>query len=127
MTLFDNVFATYVRVYEQGYVHVEWEGTVCMYIRIQEYRLYIDHDVSMTCTLQQVRILEIQMKEREEELERIKKERKNEVARLLDEIRHLRDSYEVKMKEYQELFDLKIKLDKEIETYRKLLEGEETR
>ena len=100
-----------------------------MYVHtyIQEYRLYIDQDVCMMCTLQQVRILEIQMKEREEELERIKKERKNEVARLLDEIRHLRDSYEVKMKEYQELFDLKIKLDKEIETYRKLLEGEETR
>ena len=33
MTLFDNVFATYVRVYKQGYVHVEWEGTVCTYIR----------------------------------------------------------------------------------------------
>ena len=90
-------------------------------------RLYIDHHVCIACSLQQVRILESQMKEREEELERIKRERKNEVARLLDEIRRLRDSYEVKMKEYQELFDLKIKLDKEIETYRKLLEGEETR
>jgi lamin B len=71
--------------------------------------------------------LEVHLKQQTEELDRIRREKKEEIGKLLEQIRKLRESYEVKMREYQELFDLKIKLDKEIEKYRKLLEGEEHR
>ena len=50
-----------------------------------------------------------------------------EVARLSEELRTLRDNYELKIREYEELMDLKIQLDQEIATYRALLQEEETR
>ena len=43
------------------------------------------------------------------------------------ELRQLRESYEVKIKEYEELMDLRVQLDQEIATYRALLHEEETR
>ena len=43
------------------------------------------------------------------------------------ELRQLRESYEVKIKEYEELMDIRIQLDQEITTYRALLHEEETR
>ena len=50
-----------------------------------------------------------------------------EVARLSEELRSLRDSYEAKIRDYEELMDVKIQLDQEIATYRALLQEEETR
>ena len=51
----------------------------------------------------------------------------DEVARLVAELRELRQSYEIKIKEYEELMDIRIHLDQEIATYRALLHEEETR
>lgn len=46
---------------------------------------------------------------------------------MVAELRQLRESYEVKIKEYEELMDIRIQLDQEIATYRALLHEEETR
>ena len=71
--------------------------------------------------------LERQWKEKEGELAQLKLDWKSETDRLRDELISLQASYEQKIKAYKDLFDLKIKLDQELETYRQLLEAEESR
>uniref|UniRef100_A0AAU8KYU2 Lamin B n=1 Tax=Halisarca dujardinii TaxID=2583056 RepID=A0AAU8KYU2_HALDU len=71
--------------------------------------------------------LKHQLRHQAEDLDKIKEDRKDEVRRLVDQQQDLRDRQDGKMKEFKHLFDLKIKLDKETERYRKLLEGEENR
>lgn len=75
----------------------------------------------------QIERLDSQLRAKDEELARLRQLHSEEVARLSEELRSLRDSYETKIQEYEELMDIKIQLDQEIATYRALLQEEETR
>ena len=75
----------------------------------------------------QIERLDGQLRGKDEELARLRQLHSEEVARLSEELRSLRDSYEAKIREYEELMDIKIQLDQEIATYRALLQEEETR
>ena len=66
--------------------------------------------------------LERQWKEKETELVQLRQDAKSETDYLQDELLSMRASYEEKMKAYRDLFDLKIKLDQELETYHQILE-----
>lgn len=46
---------------------------------------------------------------------------------MMDELRALRENYDIQMREYEVLMDLKVQLDQEIATYRALLQEEESR
>ena len=67
------------------------------------------------------------LRAKEEELITARQSHTEEVSHLVAELRELGESYEVKIREYEELMDLRIQLDQEIATYRALLHEEETR
>ena len=67
------------------------------------------------------------MRQKEDLLGKQQQQHNGEVSRLTEELRALRDSYEEKMREYEELLDIRVRLEQEITTLSALLREEEIR
>ena len=71
--------------------------------------------------------LENSLRARDDELSVERTKHQNSVTLYVSQLRELRIEYDQKIKEYENLMDIKVALDQEIATYRSLLEEEEDR
>ena len=67
------------------------------------------------------------IKDLEKQLRKEQDDHQKAMAERDREMQDLRDVMAEQLKEYEDLMNVKLSLDMEIEAYRKLLEGEETR